>query len=59
MKLSRLALGLVVAVGLTAPAAAQELKKVGISVGSLGNPFFVATIKGIEDKAKAIDAMSR
>lgn len=55
MKLSRLALGLVVAVGFTAPAVAQELQKVGISVGSLGNPFFVATIKGIEDKAKGIN----
>ena len=55
MKISRLALGLAVATGIAFPAAAQELKNVGISVGSLGNPFFVATIKGIEDKAKAIN----
>ncbi len=43
------------ALGLAGPASAQSLKKVGISVGSLGNPFFVATIKGITDKAKAIN----
>ncbi|TPK57551.1 substrate-binding domain-containing protein [Mesorhizobium sp. B2-4-19] len=33
-----------------APASAKDLNKVGISVGLLGNPFFVATIKGIEAK---------
>jgi ribose transport system substrate-binding protein len=55
MKISRLALGLAVATGIAFPAAADELKNVGISVGSLGNPFFVATIKGIEDKAKGIN----
>lgn len=55
MKISRLALGLAVATGIALPAAADELKNVGISVGSLGNPFFVATIKGIEDKAKGIN----
>ena len=55
MKISRLALGLAVATGIAFPAAANELKNVGISVGSLGNPFFVATIKGIEDKAKGIN----
>lgn len=37
------------------PASAKELKKVGISVGLLGNPFFVATIKGIEAAAKKIN----
>ncbi|HET6159907.1 MAG TPA: ABC transporter substrate-binding protein [Dongiaceae bacterium] len=55
MKISRLALGLAVATGIAFPATAADLQKVGISVGSLGNPFFVATIKGIEDKAKGID----
>lgn len=34
---------------------AQELQRIGISVGLLGNPFFVATIKGIEDRAKEIN----
>nr|WP_250157410.1 ABC transporter substrate-binding protein [Tianweitania aestuarii] len=33
----------------------KELKSVGISVGLLGNPFFVATIKGIEDRAREIN----
>ena len=37
------------------PASAKDLNKVGISVGLLGNPFFVATIKGIEDAAKKIN----
>ena len=36
-------------------ASAQELQRIGISVGLLGNPFFVATIKGIEDRAKEIN----
>jgi ribose transport system substrate-binding protein len=55
MVLSRLTLGLAIVAGLTSPALAKELTSVGISVGSLGNPFFVATIKGIEDKAKGIN----
>lgn len=37
------------------PVAAKDLNSVGISVGLLGNPFFVATIKGIEDAAKKIN----
>jgi len=37
------------------PASAKDLNKVGISVGLLGNPFFFATIKGIEDAAKKIN----
>ena len=37
------------------PASAKDLEKVGISVGLLGNPFFVATIKGIEDAARKIN----
>jgi ribose transport system substrate-binding protein len=55
MVLSRLTLGLTVVAGLASPALAKDLTSVGISVGSLGNPFFVATIKGIEDKAKGIN----
>jgi ribose transport system substrate-binding protein len=53
MKIAHLALGVTLAAGIALPAAAQEMQNVGISVGSLGNPFFIATIKGIEDKAKA------
>lgn len=33
----------------------KQLESIGISVGLLGNPFFVATIKGIEDRAKEIN----
>ena len=36
-------------------AAAKELKAVGVTLGSLGNPFFVALAKGAEAKAKAIN----
>lgn len=43
------ALGL--AIG-AAPAPAKELKSIGISLGSLGNPFFVALSKGAEFEAK-------
>jgi ribose transport system substrate-binding protein len=55
MIMSRLTCSLAVLAGLASPAMAKDLTSVGISVGSLGNPFFVATIKGIEDKAKAIN----
>ena len=34
---------------------AKELKSVGITVGSLGNPYFVALSKGAEAEAKAIN----
>ena len=54
MAFSRLSLSLAVLAGLAAPAYAKDVKNVGISVGLLGNPFFVATIKGIEAKAKEI-----
>jgi len=33
----------------------KTLETIGISVGLLGNPFFVATIKGIEDRAREIN----
>ncbi|WP_230532249.1 ABC transporter substrate-binding protein [Microvirga roseola] len=58
MVLSRLTLSLAVIAGLATSAYAQEkkLENVGISVGSLGNPFFVATIKGITDRAKEINS---
>jgi ribose transport system substrate-binding protein len=55
MTLSRIAIGLAVAAAVAAPAAAKDLNTVGISVGSLGNPFFVATIKGIEANARKIN----
>ncbi|HEY0212040.1 MAG TPA: ABC transporter substrate-binding protein [Paenirhodobacter sp.] len=49
--ISALALAAVSAV----PVSAKDLNSIGISVGLLGNPFFVATIKGIEDAAKKIN----
>ena len=36
-------------------ASAKELKSIGISLGSMGNPFFVALSKGAEDEAKKIN----
>ncbi len=36
-------------------AAAKDLKAVGVTVGSLGNPYFIAVGKGITDAAKAIN----
>jgi ribose transport system substrate-binding protein len=59
MTLSRLSLGLALAAVLAAPAYAKDVKNVGISVGLLGNPFFVATIKGIEAKAKEVTPGAR
>jgi len=37
-----------------APAGAAELTSIGITVGSLGNPFFVQVVKGAEAKAKQL-----
>jgi ribose transport system substrate-binding protein len=36
-------------------AAAKELKAIGISLGSMGNPFFVALSKGAEYEAKKVN----
>ena len=36
-------------------ASAKELKSVGLTLGTLGNPFFVAVAKGAEAKAKEIN----
>ncbi|RUT80538.1 MULTISPECIES: ABC transporter substrate-binding protein [unclassified Mesorhizobium] len=53
--IAKLLCGVALASLAIAPASAKDLNKVGISVGLLGNPFFVATIKGIEDAAKKIN----
>jgi ribose transport system substrate-binding protein len=39
----------------TSAVSAKELKSIGITLGSLGNPFFVALSKGAEAKAKEIN----
>jgi len=49
-----LAVGLTVASG-AAQAADKPLKAIGITVGSLGNPYFVTITKGAEAKAKQIN----
>ena len=36
-------------------ASAKELSSVGVTLGSLGNPFFVAMTRGVEAKAKEIN----
>ena len=38
-----------------APAAAKDLGSIGITLGSLGNPFFVALSRGAEDEARKIN----
>jgi len=49
ISLAGVALALVLS---SAPAFAKELKSIGVSLGSLGNPFFVALSKGAEFEAK-------
>lgn len=49
-------IAVIVSTGLGLGAAeAKDLKKIGISLGSMGNPFFVALAKGAEAKAKEIN----
>ena len=50
-----LAAAVAAALGQGAAAQEKELQSIGISVGLLGNPFFVATIKGIEDRAREVN----
>ena len=39
----------------TAEVSSKELNAIGITLGSLGNPFFVALAKGAEEKAKELN----
>ncbi len=41
--------------GVAAHAADKPLKSIGVTVGSLGNPYFVTVVKGAEARAKAIN----
>jgi ribose transport system substrate-binding protein len=51
--MKKVLLAAVAVMALTAGSAgAKDLKSIGISLGSLGNPFFVALSKGAEDQAK-------
>jgi ribose transport system substrate-binding protein len=47
-------LGAAAAIAFAAPGFAKELKAVGVTVGNLGNPFFVQVGKGAEAKAKEL-----
>ncbi|PIO96829.1 ABC transporter substrate-binding protein [Pleomorphomonas carboxyditropha] len=55
MKSRSILLGAAAAVALTGAAGAKDLNKIGISLGSMGNPFFVALATGATDKAKEIN----
>ncbi len=54
MLIRTMLLGAAATLALAAPAGAKDLKGVGITVGNLGNPFFVQVVKGAEAKAKEI-----
>lgn len=43
------------AIGIAFSASAKDLKSIGVTVGSLGNPYFVAVSKGITDAGHAIN----
>ena len=55
MKSRSILLAAAAAVALTGAASAKDLNKIGISLGSMGNPFFVALATGATDKANEIN----
>jgi ribose transport system substrate-binding protein len=56
-KIAVVSIAVALGLSLTAPAQAadKQLKSIGITVGSLGNPYFVTIVKGAEAKAKQIN----
>lgn len=56
-KIAVVSVAMALGFSLTAPAQAadKQLKSIGITVGSLGNPYFVTIVKGAEAKAKQIN----
>ncbi len=44
---------------LATPACAKPLGSVGVSVGSLGNPYFVTVVKGVQDEAHRINPAAK
>ncbi|MER2534133.1 MAG: ABC transporter substrate-binding protein [Rhizobiaceae bacterium] len=48
----KLLIASMVALAAAAPASAKEFKKIGVSLGSMGNPFFVALANGAQAEAK-------
>ena len=59
IRLSRIAALVATSCLLATAAQAKELKSVGVTLGSLGNPFFVAISKGAEAKARQINPKVR
>lgn len=55
MKSRSILLAAAAAVAFTGAAAAKDLNKIGISLGSMGNPFFVALANGATNKAKEVN----
>jgi ribose transport system substrate-binding protein len=57
IRLSKLFLAILFSAGLVLPAFAadKQLKSVGVTVGDLGNPFFVQIAHGVESKTKEIN----
>lgn len=50
--------GLLIVFSMAASAVqAKELKRIGITLGTLGNPFFVSVVKGATASAKKINPM--
>ena len=49
----------IAALSMAGGAAAKELKAVGVTVGSLGNPFFVAIGKGVTDAVREVNPQAR
>lgn len=58
-RLSKISAVFAAACMLSGVAAAKELNSVGITLGTLGNPFFVAISKGAEAKARQINPKVR
>src|ERR1700692_5039715 len=56
-KIAAVRIAVALGISLTSPphAAKKQLKSIGITVGSLGNPYFVTIVKGAEAKAKQIN----
>ena len=59
MKSRSILLAAAAVVALTGAASAKDLNKIGISLGSMGNPFFVALATGATDKAKEVKSQRR
>ena len=59
LRMCKCALAVLLTVGATNTAVARAITSVGVSVGSLGNPYFVAAVKGIEARATKITPNAR